>query len=1420
MQYPTDAFSLSWHSGCENSELPMQWNPLSRHCSTDKSSSIGSMESLDQPAQNYYEGTLSPIDPGMYQNKRDSAYSSFSASSNASDYTVSARTEESVSIDCILQGLGPCKQSEGRYLQTGQRALETQEESSTQSIDGHPQRPSSFPYDTNHSGSIKAPPQPPVRRDSLRASKGQLGHGERRRASAPGDSMQVSGRWPSEALQQRNSKGLQCQCELGLCTVHMKESLSADQYYMLSSQTDRGHQNTDGPLTEDKERTNECTKMQPRWSGDRGDLEGFNHNMGGEVTCYTIPHVKEALSKPASFRQHLKSPCVRSPCREGSNVQAAVERDEWTTSPSHGSHQCQTDQCNSDCVKEHMCIRKECNNRRDSEVSKANALASKGDYDQFLGGEEERSTVQHCPTMERSVNESNEVREASASFLPNDCAGDVKSSCCTETLLEGCRGQEESRGPAKKPGSSRHRSAQMRRKSDRFATNLRTEIQRRKAQLQKSKGSSVLLCGEEPVEEREEPTDCQSLPRPGPPPPPPKNKSRLLEIKRANAEQFGKPMDSLNLEPKNHEVNVKNNGEKHNHKRDQVESILGTMEGVPTGEGMSLILSSKPQSDVCRAESTESLQPEPLNHKSTQRDNQKNGEWTSANSKRETPQREIRSPRTEGCREVWRGNPAEISHQKHKSSEQGDHEVGRTIERTTLGVKWNDTHRVSPHPDVMVPNEVWRMGSSKSISSTESQSEDLGRNGAEGTTEYNTPLSLGLELKWNGLQSNREPSCSEENSNEEWRVNSLENMAHEPRIQECRMDEVRRSGECPSVCEAQWKSPCPSSDFENRLAQQMPHGGRWTWSAEHKLQPHVHVAKGSPPLANGMNIEVAIPPIRRVTEEHVLMPFADRRRFFEDSSKVCASHIPSMHLKQSKTIFCPSLPDPALSQMVASDLRRRSVDHTYHPSSPNRPDSAMPYSEYCVSHAMEQPMCCNQGGHSSEYLHPMAYGCGVHESCVYCSTELCPAVLKRNMPTSHLGCHSLHHHHRHQWARCGDYLCPTQRSIVEEGSSIHSDPWHVRKPFLQEVPVKEWTQPLKINRKCSQSTRLGTYSEGQRTPTDIRSPARSQKGDTVPPDSIPPLRGQTFAPSATAEVRSEETREDSTGNPEDIPSCPQSPSLPPVPTTSEITGRDLPTPSGDLFEAGDRLDEDDWSESSIHDRFEFQPISPPPVCGAVSPTSCAAYFNTSAAKAGLLNKMKEMPGVQEEGDSAAGAEEENELMFRKIQLIDSISRKLSVLHEAQQGLMEDIGANATLGYEVGELLKSLCKPNEYDKFRIFIGDLDKVVNLLLSLSGRLARVESALSSEDPEPTEEEKLTLLEKKKQLSDQLEDARELRAHVDRRERMVLETVSRYLTEEQLQDYHHYVKMTSALIVEQRELEDKIRLGEEQLRCLRESL
>lgn len=56
------------------------------------------------------------------------------------------------------------------------------------------------------------------------------------------------------------------------------------------------------------------------------------------------------------------------------------------------------------------------------------------------------------------------------------------------------------------------------------------------------------------------------------------------------------------------------------------------------------------------------------------------------------------------------------------------------------------------------------------------------------------------------------------------------------------------------------------------------------------------------------------------------------------------------------------------------------------------------------------------------------------------------------------------------------------------------------------------------------------------------------------------------------------------------------------------------------------------------------------------------------------------------------------------------------------------------------MVVSVCKPNEVDKFRMFIGDLDKVVSLLLSLSGRLLRVEATLDTLDPETEHDERVS--------------------------------------------------------------------------------
>ncbi|KAK2115863.1 hypothetical protein P7K49_006489 [Saguinus oedipus] len=90
------------------------------------------------------------------------------------------------------------------------------------------------------------------------------------------------------------------------------------------------------------------------------------------------------------------------------------------------------------------------------------------------------------------------------------------------------------------------------------------------------------------------------------------------------------------------------------------------------------------------------------------------------------------------------------------------------------------------------------------------------------------------------------------------------------------------------------------------------------------------------------------------------------------------------------------------------------------------------------------------------------------------------------------------------------------------------------------------------------------------------------------------------------------------------------------------------------------------------------------------------------------------------------------------QIVENLTHKLETLQEAKGSLLMDIKLNNALGEEVEALISELCKPNEFDKYRMFIGDLDKVVNLLLSLSGRLARVENVLSGLGEDASNEER----------------------------------------------------------------------------------
>ncbi|KAB1255997.1 Protein Shroom3 [Camelus dromedarius] len=134
----------------------------------------------------------------------------------------------------------------------------------------------------------------------------------------------------------------------------------------------------------------------------------------------------------------------------------------------------------------------------------------------------------------------------------------------------------------------------------------------------------------------------------------------------------------------------------------------------------------------------------------------------------------------------------------------------------------------------------------------------------------------------------------------------------------------------------------------------------------------------------------------------------------------------------------------------------------------------------------------------------------------------------------------------------------------------------------------------------------------------------------------------------------------------------------------------------------------------------------------------------SAPKAGLLNKIKDMPEEVNEEEEPADVNEE------QTGLIGSLTHKLEILQEVKGGLMTDPSSNILSG--LGE-----------------------------------------------DASHKERRSLNQKRKVLAGQHEDAQELKENLDRREHMLLDILANYVSEEQPQDYQHFVKMKPMFLIGQ---------------------
>ncbi|XP_034062540.1 protein Shroom3 [Gymnodraco acuticeps] len=175
---------------------------------------------------------------------------------------------------------------------------------------------------------------------------------------------------------------------------------------------------------------------------------------------------------------------------------------------------------------------------------------------------------------------------------------------------------------------------------------------------------------------------------------------------------------------------------------------------------------------------------------------------------------------------------------------------------------------------------------------------------------------------------------------------------------------------------------------------------------------------------------------------------------------------------------------------------------------------------------------------------------------------------------------------------------------------------------------------------------------------------------------------------------------------------------------------------------------------------------------------------------------------------------------RKRLLASIIDERLHSLEETRGVLQAEIQENVAHGGVLEVLVRERCVPVELERYNLFIGDLERVVSLLLCLSARLARVQNALSTVDQHTDAEEMQSLDSRHRLLCKQREDAKDLKDNLDRRENLVSTFLGRQLSAEQLQDYRRFVQTKASLLIRQKDLEEKQRLGEEQLEALSNSL
>ncbi|XP_036906377.1 protein Shroom1 isoform X2 [Sturnira hondurensis] len=183
-------------------------------------------------------------------------------------------------------------------------------------------------------------------------------------------------------------------------------------------------------------------------------------------------------------------------------------------------------------------------------------------------------------------------------------------------------------------------------------------------------------------------------------------------------------------------------------------------------------------------------------------------------------------------------------------------------------------------------------------------------------------------------------------------------------------------------------------------------------------------------------------------------------------------------------------------------------------------------------------------------------------------------------------------------------------------------------------------------------------------------------------------------------------------------------------------------------------------------------------------------------------------------------EPNSSIQAKKVELAELLQKTLQTLQAEQEQLQGAAQTWARSRAALEAAVGQACAPRDLERFSRFMADLERVLGLLLLLGSRLARVHHALARTGADGDPEEQASLLQRLRLLQRQQEDARELKEHVARRERALREVLVRALPAGELHAYCALLAGKAAVLAQQRSLDERVRLLQDQLDAVRNSL